>query len=114
MGRVNTKMRDRIFLHIGAAFPEQLDWLRSTRVSAAQTERVTEVSGAASPNAAGSMDAVTITGDNHYTLSRGSLAEIARAASGCQIIVLVPGELVTLTRAVVPSRQRQHIINAVP
>lgn len=46
--------------------------------------------------------------------AQGSLAEAAKAAVGCQVIVLVPSQEVLLTTVYVPSRQRQHIINAVP
>ena len=85
MGRGNTDMRDRLFIRIDSDFPEQVSWLR-----------VSDEDG------------------QRWSMSRGSLIDASREASGCQLTVLVPGVEVFLTRAVVPSRQRQHIISAVP
>ncbi len=42
------------------------------------------------------------------------LSELAAAASGCRIIVIVPATDLLLTSAQVPSRNRQRIITAVP
>jgi len=78
-------MRDRLFILIGSEFPVQVEWLRS------------------SDNA-----------EQHWTMSRSSLADVAKEIAGCQLIVLVPGTEVSLVEAVVPSKQRQHIVSAVP
>jgi len=78
-------MRDRLFMYIDSGFPQQVSWLRSSDE-----------------------------GDRRQSMSRGSLNEVGREASGCQLIVLVPGTDVLLTTAAVPSRQRQHIVSAVP
>lgn len=43
-----------------------------------------------------------------------ALDELATAASGCRVIVIVPATDLLLTSAAVPSRNRQRIINAVP
>lgn len=78
-------MRDRLFIRIDSDFPEQVSWLR-----------LSDEDG------------------QRWSMSRGSLGDASREATGCQLTVLVPGVDVLLTRAVVPSRQRQHIISAVP
>jgi len=78
-------MRDRLFMHIDSGFPQQVSWLRSSDE-----------------------------GGRRQSMSRGSLDEVGREAAGCQLIVLAPGADVLLTSAVVPSRQRQHIVSAVP
>ena len=78
-------MRDRLFIRIDQNFPEQVSWLR-----------ISDDAG------------------RHLSLSRGTLRDAGQEAAGCQLIVLVPGVDVLLTQAVVPSRQRQHIINAIP
>ena len=78
-------MRDRLFMYIDSGFPQQVSWLRSSDE-----------------------------GDRHQSMSRGSLNDVGREAAGCQMIVLVPGADVLLTAAVVPSRQRQHIVSAIP
>jgi general secretion pathway protein L len=46
--------------------------------------------------------------------AQGSLEQAALEATGCRIIVLVPGIDVLLTNAVVPSRNRQRIMSAIP
>ena len=53
-------------------------------------------------------------GENQLLHSRGSLAEAAKEAAGCRVIVLLPASEVLFTSVKVPSRQRQHIISAVP
>jgi general secretion pathway protein L len=78
-------MRDRLFIRIDRDFPEQVNWLR-----------VSDDAG------------------RRWAMSRGDLSDASREAVGCQLIVLVPGAEVLLTEAMIPSRQRQHIINAVP
>jgi len=111
-------VRDRFFVHIGSAFPEQVDWLRWPVSGTAATVAPSEFLADTARNTAGAGAVVELPGDGIRTsgqrLSRGSLAEAAREASGCQLIVLVPGTAVTLTEASVPSRQRQHILSAVP
>jgi len=78
-------MRDRLFLRIEPGFPEQVSWLR-----------------------------VSDDAERRWSLAHGALTDVGHEAAGCQLIVLVPGADVLLTEAAVPSRQRQHIINAVP
>ena len=53
---------------------------------------------------------------NEKTLepAQGSLEQAALEAAGCRVIVLVPGVDVVLTSAVVPSRNRQRIMSAIP
>lgn len=114
-------MRDRIFLRIDSRFPEQVDWLRGSATA-------TAVSPVQQPQSDAGMSTDTtatrpatdlpenVAGNTAVDqfVTHGSLAEAARAASGCQVIVLVPGTAVTLTEASIPSRQRQHIITAIP
>jgi len=78
-------MRDRLFIRIDQGFPEQVSWLR-----------------------------VSDDAEQRWSMSRGTLSDASREATACQVIVLVPGVDVLLTQVVVPSRQRQHIVNAVP
>jgi general secretion pathway protein L len=101
-------MRDRCFLRLGSEFPDHVEWLC---LSAAGTpvdgeDTAIPVTGEALPEHG------DLSPQRH--VSRGNLADAARAAAGRQLIVLVPGTMVTLTEAVVPSRQRQQIISAVP
>jgi general secretion pathway protein L len=44
----------------------------------------------------------------------GALSEVAAQAAGSEVIVLVPGDLILLTGAQVPSRNRQRIAEAIP
>ena len=46
--------------------------------------------------------------------AQGSLEQAALEAAGCRVIALVPGVDVLLTSTVVPSRNRQRIMSAVP
>lgn len=78
-------MRDRLFMRIDQDFPAKVSWFR-----------------------------VGASSDRRCSQSRGSLMDAATEASACQLIVLVPGADVLLSQVAVPSRQRQHIINAVP
>lgn len=113
-------MRDRFFLHIGSTFPEQIDWLRVPMSGAAAQTAQSESLADVVRSTEGTGTVIELPGDNVMTQARGlrvatgSLAEAAREASGCQLIVLVPGTAVTLTEASIPSRQRQHILSAVP
>lgn len=102
-------MRDRFFLQIGSTFPERVDWLRWPMSGATSA-------AAHSGSLDGSVNELPVGSDQTrgYQLSHGSLVDASREATGCQLIVLVPGTAVTLTEASIPSRQRQHILSAVP
>ena len=78
-------MRDRLFIRIDQNFPQQVSWVR-----------------------------VSDDAERSLSLSRGTLTDAGHEASGCHLVVLVPGVDILLTHAAVPSRQRQHIISAVP
>jgi len=113
-------VRDRLFLRIGSAFPDQVDWLRwsmSAEPSPAD-DKSSLVDVAGSTKGIGAVVEPPGNGGGERIqrgqIASGSLVDVVREAAGCQLIVLVPGILVTLLEAVVPSRQRQHIINAVP
>lgn len=110
-------MRDRLFLYIGSTFPEQVTWLRWSMTGAgSQSGSLAD----AARNTEGAGTVIELPGSDAgprtrgYSLSYGSLTEAAREAAGCQLIVLVPGATVTLSEARIPSRQRQHILSAVP
>jgi len=99
-------MRDRFFILIGKGFPARVEWYRvagnealSTSVKAEQVSTDDSSHNGASTT---------------YQAGVSALSDIAVASSGCQVIVFVPGTDVTLTSARVPSKQRQHILNAVP
>lgn len=77
-------MRDQLFIRITNEFPQQLPWLR-----------ISDKAG-------------------RTAMSQNNVVELAAEAAGCQVIVFVPGQYVLLTHTLVPSRQRQHILNAVP
>jgi general secretion pathway protein L len=47
-------------------------------------------------------------------VERGPLAEVAQQCAGCRVVVLVPGEDITLMRATVPARNRQRLLAALP
>ncbi|MBI5450371.1 MAG: type II secretion system protein GspL [Gammaproteobacteria bacterium] len=79
-------MRPRLFLWLDPAIVGRVSWLRLAGKQA--------VPGSA--------------------LQQGSLAEAARQAAGCEVVVLVPSADVMLLRAMVPTRQRQQMLKAIP
>lgn len=52
--------------------------------------------------------------DGVVTTHQGTLGDAAAALNGRRITVLVPGDAVLLTRATVPVRQRQRLLQALP
>jgi len=82
-------MRDRLFIRLGHNTSIDATWLRSG-----------EMSGEASTES--------------LEPAQGSLEQAALEATGCRVIVLVPGIDILLTGAVVPSRNRQRIMSAIP
>ncbi len=77
-------MRDTLFIHLGTMADGTSEWMRVS-------------------------DGATGT-----TVERGALEEAGRQCTGCRIVVLVPGEDVTLARAVIPARNRQRVLAALP
>lgn len=78
-------MRDTLFIHLGTCLSDgTAEWVR---VSDGATESAVE---------------------------RSALEDLSRQCAGCRVVVLVPGEDVTLARAVVPARNRQRILAALP
>lgn len=55
--------------------------------------------------------------DNHQVegnITQGKLAEAAAIAGSAKVIVIVPGEVVFLTRQVLPGKNRQRLLQAIP
>ncbi|MBK9131951.1 MAG: hypothetical protein IPM20_10020 [Gammaproteobacteria bacterium] len=77
-------MRDTLFIHLGTLPDGASEWMRVS-------------------------DEATGT-----TVERGALEEAGRQCAGCRVVVLVPGEDVTLARAVIPARNRQRVLAALP
>jgi general secretion pathway protein L len=59
-------------------------------------------------------DEETVFSEKIQESAQGSLEQAALEATGCRVIVLIPGVDVLLTSAVVPSRNRQRILSAIP
>ncbi len=78
-------MRVKLFIRFNPSSLDEADWLR--------------------------MDEST---RHDLTVHHDSLSEIAAAAAGCRVILLVPGAEVLLTSAAVPGGNRQKIAGAVP
>jgi len=53
-------------------------------------------------------------GAEEYVADCSPLEEVAGQCTGCRVVVLVPGEDVTLARATVPARNRQRVLAALP
>ncbi len=53
-------------------------------------------------------------GEQPAVIKTGSLDEVAAAAAGARIVVLVPGSDVLLTGAIVPSSNRRRLLSAIP
>ncbi|MCC6301958.1 MAG: type II secretion system protein GspL [Gammaproteobacteria bacterium] len=78
-------MRDTLYIHLGTSLPDgTVEW---SRVPEGATEAAVE---------------------------RSALDEAGRQAAGCRVVALVPGEDVTLARAVIPARNRQRVMAALP
>lgn len=78
-------MRDTLYIHFGSHLPAgTAEW---ARVADGAEESAVECS---------------------------PLEEIAAQCAGCRVVVLVPGEDVTLARAAVPGRNRQRVLAALP
>lgn len=78
-------MRDTLFIHLGTPPPDgTVEW---SRIPDGTTEAAVE---------------------------RSPLDEVGPQAAGCRVVVLVPGEDVTLARAVIPARNRQRVMAALP
>jgi len=86
-------MRERLFIRLYHNSSVEAAWLRAG-----------EVAGQPSVESSGKIQEP----------AQGSLEQAALEAAGCRVIVLVPGVDVLLTSAVVPSRNRQRIMSAVP
>ena len=82
-------MRDRLFIRLDHNASVEASWLRTGEVRGESAEKFPEP-------------------------GQGSLEQAALESAGCSIIVLVPGVDVLLTSAVVPSRNRQRIMSAIP
>lgn len=78
-------MRVKLFIRFNPSSPDEVDWLR--------------------------MDEPT---RHDLTVHHAPLPEIAAAAAGCRVILLVPSAEVLLTTAAVPGGSRQKIASAVP
>lgn len=77
-------MRDTLFIHLGTLADGTSEWMRVSE------------------------------GATGTPVERGALEEAGRQCTGCRIVVLVPGEDVTLARAVIPARNRQRVLAALP
>jgi general secretion pathway protein L len=78
-------MRDTLYIHLGAHEPAgTVEWSRAAD------------------------------GATEYAVECSPLEEVAGQCAGCRIVVLVPGEDVTLARATVPARNRQRALAALP
>ncbi|MBI2778363.1 MAG: type II secretion system protein GspL [Gammaproteobacteria bacterium] len=78
-------MRVKLFIRFNPSSPDEVDWLRMDEPAR-----------------------------HDLTVHHAPLPEVAAAAAGCRVILLVPGAEVLLTTATVPGGSRQKIASAVP
>lgn len=78
-------MRDTLYIHLGTHAPDgAVEWTRAAD------------------------------GATNLAVECSPLEEVAGHCTGCRVVILVPGEDVTLTRATVPARNRQRALAALP
>lgn len=78
-------MRDTLFIHLDKQAPgEALEWTRVAQ------------------------------GAEEVIVALATLEEISEHCGDCRVVVLVPGEEVTLARADIPTRNRQRMLSALP